>query len=95
MMLGTCMKGMNAIHFKSKVDFFFEFVPQFFFMAFTFLWMDIMIIIKWVTNWENVANKAPGIIGIMINFPLKLGKVCVEDGDLPLFGTCNGEKTIN
>jgi V-type H+-transporting ATPase subunit a len=27
MSLGVCMKGLNAVHNKSKIDFFFEFLP--------------------------------------------------------------------
>lgn len=27
MSLGICMKGLNALHFRNRLDFFFEFVP--------------------------------------------------------------------
>jgi len=27
MIVGVCLKGMNAIHFGSKIDFIFEFLP--------------------------------------------------------------------
>ena len=35
--------------------------------------MDLLIFIKWATNWEGRSHEAPGIINIMINMPLKLG----------------------
>ena len=88
MSFGIMMKGLNAIHFRSKTDFFFEFLPQIIFMVSIFLWMDIMIIIKWVTNYSDIGNNAPSIITLMIYFPLKLGNPCPGPTDHPLFGTC-------
>jgi len=46
MMLGIVLKGFNAIYFKKKLDFYFEFLPQFIFMTCTFFYMDLLIIIK-------------------------------------------------
>lgn len=92
MMFGIMLKGVNARHFKSKVDFFFEFIPQFIFMLCTFTFMDFMIFYKWNTDWsgENSA-KAPFIINIMINFLIKVGSVCEEPNNTPLFLSCSGE----
>lgn len=36
MLLGVFMKGCNAVQFKSKLDFFCEFVPQLIFLVLTF-----------------------------------------------------------
>lgn len=100
MMFGIMLKGVNAVHFKSKTDFFFEFIPQFLFLGCTFFFMDFMIFWKWASDWSppNEA-KAPFIINIMINFLIKLGEDCEEsaDGTLgsPLLLTCDGEKTLN
>ena len=51
-------------------------------MFVTFSYMCIMIIFKWLENWEGKENLAPSIITIMINIPLKSG----NPGDLPLWG---------
>jgi V-type H+-transporting ATPase subunit a len=48
MSLGICMKGFNALYFRSYVDFFFEFIPQIALLWALFGWMDILIIVKWL-----------------------------------------------
>jgi len=36
--------------------------------------MCFMIILKWLTNWDEIGtHKAPGIIGLLINMPLAGG----------------------
>ena len=37
--------------------------------------MDILIVIKWLTNYETVEYKAPSIINTMINMGLNGGKI--------------------
>ena len=64
------MKAFNAIHFKSMVDFCFEFIPQIILLTALFGYMNLMIIIKWLTNYENQESQAPSIINTMINIPL-------------------------
>lgn len=71
MSLGVLMKAFNAIHFKSTVDFVFEFVPQITLLVGLFGYMDLMIIIKWLTDYTGKENEAPSIINTMINIPLK------------------------
>jgi hypothetical protein len=40
----------------------------------TFGYMCVMILIKWTTNWNEVGtDKAPSIIGLLINMPLAGG----------------------
>lgn len=64
------------------MDFLFEFVPQIVFMCVTFVYMDFLIFVKWLTDWNTIGtDKAPSIIGVLINMPLKLGST---DG-LPLY----------
>lgn len=75
MSLGIFMKAFNAYQFKSKVDFIFEFVPQIILLSSLFGYMNIMIIIKWLTNYENRESMAPSIINTMINIPLKSGEI--------------------
>jgi V-type H+-transporting ATPase subunit a len=74
MSLGICMKGFNAIHFRSTIDFVFEFIPQILLILCLFGWMDILIIAKWLytINLDDVGDKdilhnSPAIITTMIN----------------------------
>ena len=48
MSLGILMKGLNAIHFRNRLDFFYEFIPQLLLLFVLFGWMDILIIAKWL-----------------------------------------------
>mmetsp|Transcript_18523 Transcript_18523/g.45893 ORF Transcript_18523/g.45893 Transcript_18523/m.45893 type:complete len:894 (+) Transcript_18523:181-2862(+) len=52
MFLGTCIKGLNAIHFGEKLDLYFEVFPMVVF-ATLFIYMPILIIMKWTINWED------------------------------------------
>ena len=68
---------MNNINDRKPLDFFFEFIPQFLLLAGLFGYMDLLIVIKWLTDWTasvGVSN-APSIITIMIDIPLKLGQL--------------------
>lgn len=47
--------------------------------------MDLLIIVKWLTNWEGKENRAPSVIATMINMALNGGKV--EPGTDPFIGT--------
>jgi len=53
MFCGTCLKGCNAIYFKQKLDFFYEFVPMVVFAASLFLYMVFLIFYKWCTDWNS------------------------------------------
>lgn len=48
MSMGILMKGLNSIHFRNRLDFWFEFVPAFLLLFALFGWMDILIIGKWL-----------------------------------------------
>lgn len=48
MSIGVVLKGMNSLHFKQRLDFFFEFIPQLLLLFALFGWMDILIIAKWM-----------------------------------------------
>ena len=37
--------------------------------------MDLLIILKWLTNWEGKENLAPSVITQMINVALKGGEI--------------------
>lgn len=89
MSLGICMKGMNAIYNKSALDFFFEFIPQIIFLLCLFGFMDLLIILKWLTNWSGREHEAPSVITQMINVALKGGEIngspLVGDADFQVF----------
>ena len=51
MFLGTCIKGLNAIHFGEKLDLYFEVIPMMVFAS-LFIYMPILIIMKWSIDWE-------------------------------------------
>lgn len=73
MTFGIFLKALNNIHDQSPMDFFFEFLPQVLFMIFTFGYMIILIFLKWAFDWSSDFSKAPSIITIMIDIPLKVG----------------------
>lgn len=75
MIIGIFMKGLNSIHFRRSIDFFFEFIPQLILMCCLFGYMDYLIITKWVMNWDGITDKAPGIISTMIGMFLKFGEI--------------------
>lgn len=87
MSIGICLKGLNALHFRNKLDFFFEFVPQICLILALFGWMDLLIVAKWLhpkdieSNYNTVTqkqdfdqvHKSPAIITTMIDMFLKTG----------------------
>jgi len=82
MSLGIFMKAFNSVHFKRPLDFFFEFLPQITLLWALFGWMNVLIIVKWLTPWGQDGNnisEAPGIITIMIQMFLGFGEVDEEE----------------
>ena len=55
MSLGIVLKGLNSLHFRNRLDFFFEFIPQILLLFSLFGWMDILIIAKW-TEHKNIED---------------------------------------
>eukprot|EP00177_Eucheuma_denticulatum_P001873 GFKZ01003342.1.p1 GENE.GFKZ01003342.1~~GFKZ01003342.1.p1 ORF type:complete len:864 (-),score=146.55 GFKZ01003342.1:1065-3656(-) len=58
MVLGICMSYLNAKQFKHPVDVWYVFVPQMIFMNATFGYLVIIIILKWLINWDSDACRA-------------------------------------
>jgi V-type H+-transporting ATPase subunit a len=85
MALGVLMKGANSIFYKSPVDFCLEFIPQLVMMLALFGYMDLLIILKWLTDYSGKENEAPSIITTMIAVFLEGGKV--PEGTRPLLGS--------
>lgn len=76
MALGVLMKALNAAYFGRKLEFFFEFIPQFVLLLALFGFMDLMIIAKWLIDWENYPNgegNPPSIVSQMIDMMIKGG----------------------
>jgi V-type H+-transporting ATPase subunit a len=67
MSLGIIMKAMNNVYFKKPIDFFFEFIPQIVLLLALFGFMDLLIIVKWLTEWDSMTGATPpSIITTMI-----------------------------
>jgi V-type H+-transporting ATPase subunit a len=75
MLFGIILKGFNFLHFKNKLGFIFEFIPQIIFMSILFGYMDIMIFLKWIRDWSGIEKYAPSLITILMNIFLKMGSV--------------------
>uniref|UniRef100_A0A6B2L633 V-type proton ATPase subunit a n=1 Tax=Arcella intermedia TaxID=1963864 RepID=A0A6B2L633_9EUKA len=59
MTLGIFLHLLNALHFKHKLDIFFEFLPRIVFLWCIFGYLCIMIIVKWTIDWpgRDIYNK--------------------------------------
>lgn len=53
MFSGTCLKGINAIYFGKRLDFLFEFLPMVAFACSLFVYMVVLIFMKWSINWNS------------------------------------------
>ena len=53
MFTGTCLKGLNAIYFGKRLDFLFEFLPMVAFASSLFVYMVVLIFMKWSINWNS------------------------------------------
>ena len=53
MLLGIFLKGLNALFSKDYTEFIFVFIPQFILMTILFGYMDLLIFIKWLTNYDK------------------------------------------
>jgi V-type H+-transporting ATPase subunit a len=76
MAMGVCLKAGNALFFGRKAEFIFEFIPQIVLLLCLFGFMDLMIIIKWLTDYSSmVGADPPSIITNMIGMCLSFGDV--------------------
>ena len=91
MLLGIFLRGLNNIYFKDKLGFFFEFIPYMIFFLLLFVYMIILIYIKWLTDYSLDTSKAPSIITILMNLALKFGSV----DDKPVWGSELREEFVN
>jgi V-type H+-transporting ATPase subunit a len=80
MMFGLLLRFSNAIHFRNKLDLFFECIPMFTFATCLFGYMMFMIVYKWTIDWTGPQGMGggygpPSIIVNLINMVLKPGTV--------------------
>eukprot|EP00922_Rhytidocystis_sp_ex-Travisia-forbesii_P043348 GHVS01064672.1.p1 GENE.GHVS01064672.1~~GHVS01064672.1.p1 ORF type:complete len:837 (+),score=111.29 GHVS01064672.1:172-2682(+) len=64
MFAGVILKGTNTVHFRSILDFVFEFLPQVFFLSALVGYMDMLIVLKWV---QSPTDNKPKIISTIID----------------------------
>ena len=84
MVLGIVLKGANAIYFDRGLDFKHEFLPQLLMLICMFGYMDLLIIVKWNTDWSGNTARAPSIVSMMVGLFLNYGALNpAEDALLP------------
>ena len=49
-----------------------------------FGYMDVLIVLKWLTDYRGIENQAPSIIQVMIGMFLNAG--ALPEGTKPIFG---------
>jgi V-type H+-transporting ATPase subunit a len=82
MTLGVVLKGLNYRYQGKRLEFWFEAVPQLILLLSLFGFMDILIVIKWLTDYSQPSAispdqntlSAPSIISTMIVMVLGLGE---------------------
>ena len=93
MSLGIFMKAFNSIYFGRYVEFFFEFIPQIVLLWSLFGFMNVLIVVKWLTDWTGRTGRAPAIISVMISMFLNFGEV--EDDIDPLLWNESRQQLIS
>ena len=83
MEVGIVLSLFNHLHFKRKLDVFFEFIPQIIFMTSTFGYLVFLIFFKWLSS--SITSSCPYLINVFINMFIDFGKL-----DNPLFKGQNG-----
>lgn len=84
MVLGICMSYLNAKQFKHPLDVWHVFVPQMIFMNAIFGYLVVIIILKWLTNWDSpscIADPkclAPDLKTVLIDMFMAPGKLAEE-----------------
>ena len=96
MLLGTFLKGLNAVFFNRKLELIFVVFAQIVLMLSLFGFMDFLVIFKWTTDWEGKqkvyhknhpnlpVKKAPSIITTMIEMFISGGVHSKESLDFDL-----------
>lgn len=56
MVLGLVIKGFNSLYFNKMLDFKHEVIPQLLLLVCMFGYMDLMIVVKWNTDWVGMGE---------------------------------------
>lgn len=75
MLLGLFCSLLNALHFKSELDVWCDFVPQAIFMLSIFGYLLFTIVYKWLHDWVALAERPPSLISMLIAFFMSPGEV--------------------
>jgi len=78
MMFGLLLRFYNCIKKKKYLDLFTLAIPQIIFMTCTFIYMDYLIIYKWMSNYKD-PKTAPSIISTMIAVFVNMAKFNEKD----------------
>jgi len=81
MSLGLGCSLSNALHRKSRLDVWAEFVPQLLFLESVFGYLVYAIFLKWRTDWVAEQRPAPSLITLLIKFFMDPGRT-PPDGEL-------------
>lgn len=73
MTLGIFLKGMNGLYLRDWPTLFLEFLPQLLFFTSTFGYLSLLIVLKWMVDWQSEgAAVPPSLINTMIDFVSKV-----------------------
>ncbi|KAL0271168.1 UNVERIFIED_CONTAM: hypothetical protein PYX00_008352 [Menopon gallinae] len=75
MIFGVCLGVVNHLYFKRKILIFVEFIPQIIFLSVLFLYLVVLIFLKWSlysadASFERGTSCAPSILVLFINMML-------------------------
>lgn len=93
MIFGVCVSTFNYIHFKQKMQLILQFIPQILLLTFLFLWMVIMMFMKWIIysgQYDHIDTKlgsscAPSVLIYFINMMLFKNRDPEKDCDEYMF----------
>lgn len=83
MLLGTCMKGFNAVYSRRWMEVLTEVLTQIVLLLALFGFMDYLIVVKWTTDWDSTltGNEVPpAIIQTMITMFIQGGVKAQKPG---------------
>jgi len=70
---GIVLSLFNHLHFRHKLDVYFEFIPQILFMTCTFGYLCFLVFYKWLSY--NIEDDCPYLINVFINMFIGFGKI--------------------
>ncbi|KAA8494165.1 V-type proton ATPase subunit a2 [Porphyridium purpureum] len=89
MALGLCLSLENARFFRKPLDIWYGFVPQMLFLMSIFGYLVLLIVLKWLTDWNSASCRmssiceAPDIKNILIGMFMSPGRVPAKNQLFP------------